>query len=108
MTNVDKRERLQSVKKNEKYTCKACKNTVFQCQICKFVGFLLPSSSWSNSWWCFFFHELHKFVNIHVRDVPFTQNINCIIVIDSHGLRMNRLHTNRLLHRKCAVWIFIH
>ena len=27
-------------------TCKACKNTVFHCQICKFVGFLLPSSSW--------------------------------------------------------------
>ena len=33
-------------KKNEKCTCKACKNTVFHCQICKFVGFLLPSSSW--------------------------------------------------------------
>ena len=32
--------------KNEKCTCKACKNTVFHCQICKFVGFLLPSSSW--------------------------------------------------------------
>ena len=25
---------------------KACKNAVFHCQICKFVGFLLPSSSW--------------------------------------------------------------
>ena len=32
--------------KDEKCTCKACKNTVFHCQICKFVGFLLPSSSW--------------------------------------------------------------
>ena len=32
--------------KDEKCTCKACKNTVFQCQICKFVGFLLPSLSW--------------------------------------------------------------
>ena len=32
--------------KIEKCTCKACKNTVFHCQICKFVGFLLPSSSW--------------------------------------------------------------
>ena len=32
--------------KHEKCTCKACKNTVFHCQICKFVGFLLPSSSW--------------------------------------------------------------
>ena len=28
-------------------TCKSCKNTVFRCQICKFVGVLLPpSSSW--------------------------------------------------------------
>ena len=32
--------------KYEKCTCEACKNTVFHCQICKFVGFLLPSSSW--------------------------------------------------------------
>ena len=32
--------------KDEKCTCKACKNTVFYCQICKFVGFLLLSSSW--------------------------------------------------------------
>ena len=31
--------------KDEKCTCKACKNTVFHFQICKFVGFLLPSSS---------------------------------------------------------------
>ena len=32
--------------KDEKCTCKACKITVFHCQICKFVGFVLPSSSW--------------------------------------------------------------
>ena len=32
--------------KNEKCTCKACKTIVFHCQICKFVTFLLPSSSW--------------------------------------------------------------
>ena len=32
--------------KDEKCTCKACKNAVFHCQICKFVGVLLPSSSW--------------------------------------------------------------
>ena len=32
--------------KDQKCTCKACKNNVFHCQICKFVGFLLPSSSW--------------------------------------------------------------
>ena len=40
-TSQKERERLQ----NEECTCKACKNTVFHCQICKFVGFLLPSSS---------------------------------------------------------------
>ena len=32
--------------KDEKCTCKACKNTVFHCQICKFVVFSSPSSSW--------------------------------------------------------------
>ena len=32
--------------KNEICTRKACKNTIFHCQKCKFVGFLLPSSSW--------------------------------------------------------------
>ena len=30
--------------KNEICTCKACKNTIFHCQICKFLGFLFPSS----------------------------------------------------------------
>ena len=38
-----------------------------------------------------FSHKLHKFFNIHVRDVPVTQNINCIVVIDSYGLWTNRL-----------------
>ena len=32
--------------KDKKCKCKASKNIVFHCQICKFVGFLLPSSSW--------------------------------------------------------------
>ena len=41
-----KNENVFKVSKEEKCTCKACKNTVFHCQICKFVGFLLPSSSW--------------------------------------------------------------
>ena len=39
--------------KKEKCTCKACKNTVFHCQICKFVGFLLPSS-WQTTNFTFF------------------------------------------------------
>ena len=41
-----KNEYVFKMSKNEKGTCKACKNPVFLCQICKFVGFLLPSSSW--------------------------------------------------------------
>ena len=41
-----KNENVFKMSKAEKYTCKACKNPVFHCQICKFVGFLLPSSSW--------------------------------------------------------------
>ena len=43
-------ERTRTSSKNvkgEKCTCKACKNTVFHFQMCKFVWFLLPpSSSW--------------------------------------------------------------
>ena len=41
-----KNENVFKLSKDEICTCKACKNTVFNCQICKFVGFLLPSSSW--------------------------------------------------------------
>ena len=41
-----KNEKVFKMSKGEKCTCKACKNTVFHCQICKFVEFLLPSSSW--------------------------------------------------------------
>ena len=41
-----KNENVYNLSKDEKCTCKACKNTVFHCRICKFVGFLLPSSSW--------------------------------------------------------------
>ena len=41
-----KNENVFKMSKDEKCTYKACKNTVCHCQICKFVGFLLPSSSW--------------------------------------------------------------
>ena len=41
-----KNENVFKMSKDEKCTCKACKNTIFHCKICKFVGFLLPSSSW--------------------------------------------------------------
>ena len=40
-----KNENVSKMSKEEKCTCKACKNTGFP-QICKFEGFLLPSSSW--------------------------------------------------------------
>ena len=42
-TSKKERECGQNVKK---CMCKACKKAVFHCQICKLVGFLLPSSSW--------------------------------------------------------------
>ena len=41
-----KNENVFKMSKDEKCTCRACKHTVFHCQICKFMGFLLPSSSW--------------------------------------------------------------
>ena len=41
-----KNENVFKMSKDEICTCKACKNTVFHCQICKFVGVFLPSSSW--------------------------------------------------------------
>ena len=40
-----KNENACEMSQNEKCTCKECKTFVFHCQICKFVGFLLPSSS---------------------------------------------------------------
>ena len=43
---VERTRTSSKYQKDEKCTCKACKNTVFHCQICKFVRFLLPSSSW--------------------------------------------------------------
>ena len=41
-----KNENVLKMSKNEKCTCKACKCTVFHCQICKFVGFSFSLSSW--------------------------------------------------------------
>ena len=41
-----KNENVYRMSKNKKCTCKACKNTVFHCQICKFVEFSFPLSSW--------------------------------------------------------------
>ena len=41
-----KNENVIKMSKDEISTSKACANAVFHFQICKFVGFLLPSSSW--------------------------------------------------------------
>ena len=41
-----KNENVSKMSKDEKCTCKAWKTIVFHRKICKFVGFLLPSSSW--------------------------------------------------------------
>ena len=41
-----KKENVFKMSKDEKCRCKACQNILFHCQICKFVRFLLPSSSW--------------------------------------------------------------
>ena len=46
LSHRGKNENVCQMFKNEKCTCKACKTIVFHCQICKFVRFLLPSSSW--------------------------------------------------------------
>ena len=39
-----KNENVFKMSKDEKCTCKVCTNAIFHCQICKFVGVLLPSS----------------------------------------------------------------
>ena len=46
ITRRRKNENVYEMWKNENCTCKACKNIVFHCQICKFVTFLSSSSSW--------------------------------------------------------------
>ena len=43
---VERTRTSTKCQKNEESTCKACKSTVFHCQMCKFVGFFLTSSSW--------------------------------------------------------------
>ena len=41
-----KNEKVCAMSTNKKCTRKACKTIVFHCQICKFLSFLLQSSSW--------------------------------------------------------------
>ena len=41
-----KKENVDEMKKNKECSCKACKTIIFCRQICKFVTFSLPLSSW--------------------------------------------------------------
>ena len=43
---VERTRTSSKCQKMKNARAKRTKNTVFHCQICKFVGFLLPSSSW--------------------------------------------------------------
>ena len=81
-----KNENVYKMSKNEKCTCKACKNTVFHCQICKFVGFLLPWSSW-----------LLKLPTIHQRTLK-------MLVISTIGFSSIKSSTNgRILKKELSV-----
>ena len=44
--HVVEKTRTSSKRQKKKNACAKRANTVFHCQICKFMGFLLPSSSW--------------------------------------------------------------
>ena len=74
-----KNENVYKMSKHEKCTCKACKNAVFHCQICKFVRFLLPSSLW-----------LLKLPN-GLRVVQFVNCISLKGLSGSHALRTKNI-----------------
>ena len=93
-----KNQNAFKMSKEEKCTCKACKNTVFHCQICKFVGFVLPLSSWllisaTRRTHCFCILNIETTVpfgrTIFVRQLPFA--------VLSDNLFWNRcIHTQTL------------
>ena len=62
-----KNENVFKMSKDQKCTCKACKNTVFHCQIFKFVGFLLLSSSWLLKLPFSMLITLYKICEVHFR-----------------------------------------
>ena len=68
-----KNENVFKMSKDEKCTCEACKNTVFHCQISKFVMFLLPSSSW-----------LHKLPNYRWRTLRGSHTPNFLSIGSSN------------------------
>ena len=65
-----KNENVFKMSKDEKCTCKACKNTVFHCQICRFVRFLLPSSSW-----------LLKLPNVFLIQLGYSGDFNALLCL---------------------------
>ena len=70
-----KNENVFKMSKDEKCTCRACKNTIFHCQICKFVGVLLPSSCslvYRHAKNTLFLHTQFPFDNCHSPFSPTT------------------------------------
>ena len=87
-----KNDNVFKMSKDEKYTCKACKNTVFHCQICKFVGFLLPSSSW-----------LLKLPTCYVRRIEAGSSRIPQTSLDSHAKTLCSSHLLQFLARWTTV-----
>ena len=77
-----KNENVFKMPKDEKCTCKAYKNSVFHCQICKFVGFLLPSSSWLLK---LLYESFHAVVWRRFLKLPFFLHVRRIIVCTRNG-----------------------
>ena len=69
-----KNENVFKMSENEKCTCKACTNTVFHCERCKFVGFLLPSSSLSRRW-----QRFGRAIEILL---PFIQGVQISVIVN--------------------------
>jgi len=67
VTSRRRKNEVFKMSKDQKCTWKACKNTVFHCQICKFMGFLLPSSSWLLKLPYSMLITLYKIIEVHFR-----------------------------------------
>ena len=82
--------------KNEKCTCKACKYTVFHCQICKFVGFFLLSSSWllklPKGWFSLEHKQKHK--HKHKQSLVFTSDASTSASISASIRHQCQVKTN--------------
>ena len=77
-------ENVFKMSKSEKCTCKACKTTVFHCQICKFLTFLLPSSSWLLRLHCVVYKVRSKWTGSRVLEANIENKIFTLTVMCSH------------------------